>query len=58
MYSVYLINFGYELEQRYDTFVEAKAKGVDTGFEFAIKYNGEIVTAEVRENEQTFVQAD
>lgn len=36
MYRVYLINFGFYLQDMYRTYEEALIKGKSTGFEFRI----------------------
>jgi hypothetical protein len=40
MYTVYLINFGYELDQTFRSYTSALAKAVQTGFECVVRCNG------------------
>lgn len=40
MYTVYLLNFGWELEYTFRTYTEAMKKAIDTGYECVIRRNG------------------
>lgn len=37
MFRVYMTNFGYYLQEVYDTFEEAKRAGQATGFQFKVE---------------------
>lgn len=39
-YTIYLINFGYELEARFRSYPAALRKALDTGFECIIRCDG------------------
>jgi hypothetical protein len=40
MYTIYLLNFGYELDQTFRSYTSAIAKAIDVGFECVVRYNG------------------
>jgi hypothetical protein len=41
MYTIFLYNFGYELDRRFDSYTAALEKAIDIGFECVIRRNGE-----------------
>lgn len=40
MYTVYLVNFGWEIENTFKSYTSALKGAVDTGFECIIRLNG------------------
>lgn len=40
MYTVYLYNFGWELEAQFKTYTAAMKKAIDTGFDCVIRKDG------------------
>lgn len=43
MFTVYLINFGYSLQDRFSTLEAAREAGKKAGFEFTVNHAGSVV---------------